>query len=303
LALIGAAFLLSQPQGSKVSQFEAWKTQHSIHYPSEIENIYREKIFLKNLAEIEAHNAQNGNTYEMGLNQFSAMTHEEFAEIYLNLIVDTEATMRDSVDDVRGADIDWVSAGAVTDIKNQGQCGSCWAFSTTGSLEGLSKLADGSLQSFSEQYLVDCDYSILGNRGCDGGLMDNAFKHVKKNGIPLENEYRNYTAKRETCDKTVKKDFKIKGYVDIKDCTSLANALTGRPISIAVDATNWHKYGTGIFNDCKTGLNHGVLLVGATDASWVVKNSWGTSWGEKGYIRLTRGNTCGLCNQASYPTK
>lgn len=131
--------------------------------------------------------------------------------------------------------------------------------------------------------------------------MDNAFKYVKKNGISLEDEYP-YVAKDETCKKN-SGDFKITGYTDIKTCNDLANALTGRPISVAVDATNWSPYKSGIFNNCKTGLNHGVLLVGITDDWWVVKNSWGTTWGEKGFVRLARGNTCGLCNQASYPTK
>lgn len=299
MALIGAALLFNQPQGSKVSQFEAWKSQHSIHYPTEIENIYRERIFLENLAKIEAHNAQNSNTYEMGLNQFSAMTHEEFAETYLNLIVDPEATVRDSVDDVKVGDVDWISAGAVTGVKNQGQCGSCWAFSATGGIEGLSKLK-GELQSFSEQQLVDCAGILYGNQGCNGGLMDGAFRYVKKEGISHEEDYP-YTAKKGTCDKKVKKDFKINGYVDIKDCTTLANSITGRPISVAVDASNWSPYKSGIFDNCKTGLNHGVLLVGITDSFWVVKNSWGTTWGEKGFVRLARGNTCGLCNQASYP--
>ena len=300
MALIGAALLFNQPQGSKVSQFETWKSQHSIHFSSEIENIYRERIFHENLAKIEAHNSQNSNTYEMGLNQFSAMTHEEFAETYLNLIVDPEASLRDSVDDAIIGDVDWVSAGAVTDVKNQGQCGSCWAFSATGGLEGLSKLK-GALQSFSEQDLVDCAGIIYGNQACNGGLMDGAFRYVKAKGISHDAEYP-YVAKKETCKKTVKRDFKIKGHTDVKNCNDLANALNGRPVSVAVDATNWSPYKTGIFNNCATALNHGVLLVGVSDNSWVVKNSWGTSWGEKGFVRLARGNTCGLCNQASYPT-
>ena len=301
MALIGAALLISQPQGSKVSQFEAWKSQHSIHYPSEIENIYRERIFLENLAKIEAHNAQNSNTYEMGLNQFSAMTHEEFAETYLNLIVDPEASLRDSVDSVRNGDIDWVAQGAVTGIKNQGQCGSCWAFSATGGLEGLSKLSGSKLENFSEQQLVDCAGVLYGCQGCNGGLMDGAFRYVKKEGITHEADYP-YKAVKGSCNKKVTKEFKIKGYTDIKTCDALVNALSARPISIAVDATNWSPYKSGIFNNCKTSLNHGVLLVGVSDDFWVVKNSWGTTWGEKGFVRLARGNTCGLCNQASYPT-
>ena len=235
----------------------------------------------------------------MGLNQFSAMTQEEFAETYLTLIVDAADSQIESSDDV-SIQVDWTTQGAVTGVKNQGQCGSCWAFSATGGLEGMAKLEVGTLQSFSEQQLVDCAGILYGNQGCNGGLMDNAFRYVKSKGIGLEEDYP-YVAKKQTC-KKVASDFKIKGFVDIKNCDALATALTGRPISVAVDATNWSPYKSGIFSNCATSLNHGVLLVGATDDYWRVKNSWGTTWGESGFVRLSRGNTCGICNTASYPT-
>eukprot|EP00919_Chromeraceae_sp_WS-2016_P008383 GHVR01019788.1.p1 GENE.GHVR01019788.1~~GHVR01019788.1.p1 ORF type:complete len:122 (+),score=15.74 GHVR01019788.1:245-610(+) len=117
----------------------------------------------------------------MGINQFSAMTDEEFTEQYLGTIVPEENIIIDSTDELKLGDVDWVSQGAVTPVKNQGQCGSCWAFSATGGLEGLSKLAYGSLQSYSEQQLVDCS-GKYGNMACNGGLMDNAFKFVRDNG-------------------------------------------------------------------------------------------------------------------------
>ena len=131
--------------------------------------------------------------------------------------------------------------------------------------------------------------------------MDNAFKFVKDNGIVHESEYP-YVARKQTCKQSTG-DFKISGYTDIKSCADLSNAIQGRPVSIAVDATNWSRYSSGIFNNCRTSLNHGVLLVGVVDGNWWVKNSWGPSWGEKGFIRLATGNTCGLCNVASYPNK
>ena len=171
------------PKTQDNSDYEAWKAKHSITYSSQFENAYRERVFLENLAKVNAHNAKNDQTYEMGLNQFSAMTQEEFAETYLTLMTPKEFTPLvgdESVVEV--ADVDWVAQGYVTGVKNQGQCGSCWAFSTTGGLEGLSKLAYGTLQNFSESQLVDCS-SSYGNHGCNGGLMDNAFKFVRDKGI------------------------------------------------------------------------------------------------------------------------
>ena len=259
-----------------------------------IEEKYRERVFAENLAKIEAHNAQNS-AYEMGVNQFTHLTQDEFAETYLktqyshiNLGIDESF--------VSVGDVDWVAQGAVTGVKNQGQCGSCWAFSTTGGLEGLYWLNNKSLQSFSEQQLVDC--SVL-NLGCNGGDMGRAYTYVKNHGISLESEYP-YTAVKGKCVKD-SGAFKVNGHTDVAGCTNLANALVARPISVAVDATNWSPYKSGVFDNCKTSLNHGVLLVGATDAYWRIKNSWSTTWGEQGFIRLARGNTCGICNHPSYP--
>ena len=131
--------------------------------------------------------------------------------------------------------------------------------------------------------------------------MDNAFKFVKDNGIVLEAEYP-YKAVKQACAKPTG-SFKISGFTDIKDCNTLTTAIAGRPISVAVDATNWSKYASGVFNNCAKSLNHGVTLVGVVGGNWKVKNSWGTTWGESGFIRLTTGNTCGICNVASYPNK
>jgi len=194
-------------------------------------------------------------------------------------------------------DVDWVAQGAVTGVKNQGNCGSCWAFSTTGGLEGLFWLQHKDQRSFAEQQLVDC--STL-NLGCNGGSMDRAYTYVKNHGMSLEVEYP-YTAVKGRCNRDFG-DYKIGGHADPSGCTNLANALVARPISVAVDANKWSTYKSGVFNDCGSSLDHGVLLVGVTDNYWKVKNSWATTWGEEGYIRLARGNTCGICNQPSYPT-
>jgi len=129
--------------------------------------------------------------------------------------------------------------------------------------------------------------------------MDNAFKFVKDNGIVHEDQYP-YKAVKQTCSQKTG-PFKISSIKDIKNCNDLASELSGRPIAIAVDATNWSPYKSGVFNNCKTSLNHGVLLVRTQGENWRVKNSWGTTWGDKGFITLAKGNTCGLCNVASYP--
>ena len=295
-----AAVLFTQHGAPAQNEFQVWKQKFGMKYESMFEEAYRERVFLENLAEIKTHNSNEFRTYDMGVNQFTGMTQEEFEQNYLGTIVPTENIVADSIDSADVNDVDWVSQGAVTPVKNQGQCGSCWAFSATGGLEGLSKLAFGGLQSFSEQQLVDCS-GKYGNMACNGGLMDNAFKFVKDNGIVHEDEYP-YKAVKQTCSKTGG-DFKISGFTDIKNCNDLATAVQGRPVSIAVDASNWSRYNSGVFNNCSTRLNHGVLLVGVTDDYWWVKNSWSASWGEKGFIRLARGNTCGLCNVASYPNK
>ena len=173
IGLLSVLFTGAQPSTGS-SEFESWKAKHGIKYENMLENSYREKVFLENIAKIKLHNSDEYRTYDMSINQFTALTDEEFVQTYLGTIVPTKNIVADNSDDISVGDVDWVSQGAVTPVKNQGQCGSCWAFSTTGSLEGLSKLAYGSLQSFSEQQLLDCSGSY-GNQGCNGGLMTNAF--------------------------------------------------------------------------------------------------------------------------------
>jgi len=198
--------------------------------------------------------------------------------------------------------VDWRTKGAVNPIKDQGQCGSCWAFSTTGALEGRCFIDGFGLHSFSEQQLVDCS-STFGNQGCNGGLMNNAWDYLEKNCLCYEGDYP-YEAVDDTC-KTLKGHNKISTYTAVAagNVDQLAAGAAQQPVSIAVDAQNFQLYQSGIFNDCSTNLDHGVLLVGYTSDAWIVKNSWGASWGESGYIRLARGNTCGIANAASYPEK
>lgn len=221
--------------------------------------------------------------------------------------------------------INWVEKGGVTGVKDQGQCGSCWSFSTTGALEGAYFVKYGRLPVFSEQQLVDCDNFQHGGKdhGCNGGLMDNAFNWIEKNnGLCSEESYpyvSGTTKSAGTCQTTCSsiEDSAVLNYVDVAKSSddAMMSALTRQPVSIAIqaDQKDFQLYQTGVFTgECGTGLDHGVLAVGYGsengDDYYLVKNSWGTVWGDNGYIKLGRGaqynngqGQCGLLLQASYP--
>jgi len=279
-------------------------------YPTE-EVFDRYNTFKANLELINAHN--NGSSgWKMGVNQFADLSPAEF-KTYLGLKPRDNSYLRSQnlavISEVAANDIDWVSKGAVTPIKDQAQCGSCWAFSTTGGVEGAVQVATGRLTSVSEQQLVDCAGSA-GNQGCNGGLMDDAFNWiVSHKGIGSESSYP-YTARDGTC-RDVPSVSTISGFKDVQQGSepALMSALQGQPISIAIEAdqSSFQLYKSGVFQGpCGQQLDHGVLLVGSgTDGGvdyWRVKNSWGTTWGDAGYIRIVRNkNMCGLANMASYP--
>jgi len=234
----------------------------------------------------------------MGVNQFTIYTTEEFATRFLTPmpLVGFPGAGAENYEII--GDIDWTSQGKVSSVKNQGQCGSCWAFSAVGTLESYS-LFKGQSVNLSEQQLVDCSRP-QGNQGCNGGWPSNALKYVQSYGITTESAYP-YAAKDQAC-KVQGGSFKIAGQVSHSGCSGLTSGINSHPISIAVDATNWGSYKSGVFNNCATSLNHAVLLVGVVGGNWKIKNSWGTGWGESGYIRLAAGNTCGVCAYAGvYP--
>lgn len=289
---------------------------------------HRLQIFSDNDDIIQKHNSLRNSTYTLGHNQFSCLNSEEFAKLYLNPKFTSRAVGSTGNDihtaanstftkALRGTtSVDWVARGAVTNVKNQGQCGSCWAFSTTGALEGAYYNKVGTLKEFSEQQLVSCDST---DNACGGGLMDNAFKWIKSHGgLCTESSYP-YTASAGTADSCSADCSEVLGsspmsYVDVEESDeAMMSALDIGPVSVAIEADKsaFQLYKSGVLTttECGTSLDHGVLAVGyGTDsdgtAFYLVKNSWGGSWGESGYIRMERGThagTKGMCGILSGP--
>jgi C1A family cysteine protease len=298
--------------GAIQEEFVAYVKEYNKVYTAD-ELFTRFQNFKDNKKIIDDHNAK-GLSWEMGVNQFTDLTQQEFSDTYLGYIPRQNDYLRSKNLHVRPqgqvlADtLDWRTKGAVTPVKDQAQCGSCWAFSTTGSVEGANQIKSGQLQSVSEQQLVDCAGSA-GNQGCNGGLMDDAFNYIMKNGgLGSEASYP-YTAKDGKC-KQVTSVATVSKFTDVKknDETDLMSAVNIEPVSVAVDAQSWSSYKKGVMTGfCGKSLDHGVLAIGyGTDGTtnyWLVKNSWGTSWGESGFIRLIRDkNECGIAEAASYPT-
>jgi len=324
LAVIALAFSCTLAFDAKLDQeWNLWKTSFNKQY-SNVEESVRRAAWEDNLKIVQQHNLEADlgvHTFWLGMNAYADLTNAEFNRVMNGFNATRQASQNRRTFTFDPSlelpdTVDWRTKGYVTPVKDQGQCGSCWAFSATGSLEGQHFAKAGQLVSLSEQNLVDCS-TKQGNMGCNGGLMDYAFTYIKENnGIDTETSYP-YEARDNTCRfKSADVGATDTGFVDVtsKDENALQQAVaTVGPVSVAIDASHssFQLYKRGVYHEARcsqTQLDHGVLAVGYGVETgkdyWLVKNSWGTSWGEQGYIMMTRNknNQCGIATASSYPT-
>jgi cathepsin L len=310
ILLVGLVAVSAFSESEYQFLFTRWVEQHGKTYEHE-QFFGHYNTFKANLDFIVEHNSFN-RSYTLAMNKFGDLTSEQMKGTYCGYVARERNEETVVFSGIPEASIDWIAKGAVTPVKDQGQCGSCWAFSATGAIEGACQIKTGTLVSVAEQQLVDCAGSE-GNQGCNGGLMDYAFEWVIKNGgIAAEGDYP-YTARDGSCKSGKTSVSKITAYKDVpaRNEGALLTATNLGPVSIAVEADKsvFQFYHDGVLDNpaCGTSLDHGILVTGYdTDAAsgkdfWNVKNSWGSSWGKNGYIKLVRNkNQCGISLAASY---
>ncbi|CAM0942899.1 unnamed protein product [Alopecurus aequalis] len=331
LAILGCLYFCSSVLAAReisdglsmAARHESWMAQYGRVYKDAAEKAERLQVFKTNVEFIDLFNAENRKFY-LGVNQFADITNGEFRASRANKgyrpsleRVPTTFRYENVSLDALPATVDWSTKGAVTPVKDQGQCGCCWAFSAVAATEGIVKLKTGKLISLSEQELVDRDVHGT-DQGCEGGLMDDAFKFIILNGgLTAESSYP-YTAEDGKCKSRSNSAASIKSYEDVpaNNEGALMAAVASQPVSVAVDGGDmtFQFYKGGVMTgSCGTDLDHGIAAIGygvTSDATkyWLLKNSWGTTWGENGFLRMEKDisdkkGMCGLAMEPSYPTK
>eukprot|EP01084_Bolivina_argentea_P121757 215779_1 len=321
------ASLRIHPISDSLTNFNAWMQEFEITYPTKREQSYRYTVWSDTIKEINKHNSEK-HLWTKGVNPLTATTWEEFAETKLMAPQDCSATKPQKqpklIKEIREravpSKIDWRDQKVVSEVKDQGNCGSCWTFSTTGCLESHVALSTGQLTLFSEQNLVDCAGHFK-NNGCNGGLPSQAFEYIRYNGgIDSEFSY-HYTARDQTCSfsrsvgKEAGKVYQVYNVSEYNETDIVQQVGTVGPVSICFDVVSGFKdYNGGVYESTHCGntsksVNHAVLAVGygiyndsKSTPYWIVKNSWNWAWGVNGYFLIERGaNMCGLASCASYP--
>jgi len=328
MSLLKASFLCTVGlTTASQDRFDDFVHTFGRNYATPYEKEYRKKVFYESLRLIDAENAKD-KPYKLGVTNFADLTFAEWRSQYLNGYV--KSSQRNVSSGVFSApagfvepdSVDWTTKGAVTPVKNQAQCGSCWSFSTTGALEGAAFISGRPLTSMSEQNILDCD---TGGNKCGGGSMEQAFGWVETNGVCTETSDPYVCQSQTSAQCTGSKCSSCTKALNPGDVTGFTNvpqseggleaAVAQQPVSVAIEAdkTVFQHYTSGVLTNeaCGENLDHGVLAVGyGTDNGqkyWKVKNSWGTTFGENGYIRIEKGSAevggeCGIRKDASYPT-
>jgi len=289
------------------SLFASYAQEFDKVYESQALFFQRFNAFKANVAYINQRNTENI-TFTLGINQFSDLTNEEYRQTLTRRSSNRAPAPEEPVDiSALPNDVDWRTSGAVQHVKDQGQCGSCWAFSATGSVESITKIKGGALPDLSEQQIVDCCHAG-GSQGCNGGEETAALEWISQHGGQCSTASYPYRARDGQC-KTCTAVAKITGAKRFTGEANLASNLVNQPCTVAVDAASpdWQSYSGGVYNGrCGQSLDHAILAVGYTGNYWIVKNSWGTRWGASGYIYLIRGKSssgiCGVALEPSYPT-
>lgn len=294
---------------SGTPQFLDFVTKYNKVYDN-VELKYRLSVFLKNVEKIEELNRVEGKVVHE-INQFADLTEEEFNTMHTGWIAPPESAYGDRVsfDNVTADDVDWRTKNAVTSVKNQGKCGSCWAFSAIQGVESLAFLSGKyDLLKMSAQQVNSCD---KGSSGCNGGWPGSAFDYLaKEGGLETEADYPYTSGGGSTGSCKVEKSKikeKVTGYSTAKKGEdSMLKALQDRPLSICHQTGGWSSYKSGtIMTSCGSGGGHCTQLIGYSSTQggyWIIKNSWGTGWGTKGFIYIKKGsNLCGIANSPMYP--